>query len=1041
MGSRVPAVTGPRTRVGGAARWYWLAGLLTATLLLCAVSGTSGASAASFYWYGASPDCWQTGPNPGSSGTNCQFPGGTVISDAITGDVNTLETGEYCNVYFSTSTICNNEDSNWPLSFKTTSACASGNPFCGIQNYVSFAQQGDYPWASWAGQPALVIANILHVTAVKGPSSAWAYVCPVLEAPVRPRSYLEYCFDQWQGEKSQSNFPEAPPFAGKGYAMVRCGNVTVQGENGVADTIISPYAYNQPTPYATTTSGSSNTLTGGTTGERGFQIEVTSSDLENAIARDNSTCAPRGLPNSVASYRLVGIEDGIEGLPNTQLSATMSSLSARTEYTPVPPTASTSAAAGVQERQATVSGSVNPNGIDTHYYFQYGTTTSYGATAPAPPGSDAGSGVGSVPASTTISGLEQATTYHYRLVAINGVGEAAYGGDQTFTTHSPTVALQTSGNDLFMSTGAVTNTKGGMLKGTSPSIAALPGGGYEAAFQANNGVLWLYSSLSGTGSSTGLGMEKGTSPSIAALPGGGYVVAFQANSGDDLWVYSSVTGVGVNTNQGMLAGTSPSIAALPGGGYVVAFQNNIDDLSVWSSTGGGVNTVLGMSAGSSPSIAALSGGGYEVAVRANDTNLWLYSSATGKGSTQGLGVSSGTNPSIAGLAGGGYEVAFHASDSNLWLYSSASEKGSTQDLGMLAGASPSIAALSGGGFGVAFEASNARLWTYSSSTGEGSTEGLEMLAGTNPSLTVLPGSGYNVALQNNGNDLSISSGVNTSTILGMLKGTSPSIAALPGGGYEAAVQANNGALWLYSSLSGTGSSTGLGMEKGTSPSIAALPGGGYVVAFQANSGDDLWVYSSVTGVGVNTNQGMLAGTSPSIAALPGGGYVVAFQNNIDDLSVWSSTGGGVNTVLGMSAGSSPSIAALSGGGYEVAVRANDTNLWLYSSATEKGSTQGLGVSSGTNPSIAALSGGGYEVAFHASDSNLWLYSSATQKGSTQDLGMLTGANPSIAAVSGGGFEVAFEASNARLWTYSSSTGEASTEGLEMLAGTNPSIAE
>jgi hypothetical protein len=50
--------------------------------------------------------------------------------------------------------------------------------------------------------------------------------------------------------------------------------------------------------------------------------------------------------------------------------------------------------------------------------------------------------------------------------------------------------------------------------GTSPSIAAAPGGGFEVAFQSNTGVLWDHSPTLG-GGATGLGMLSGTSPTIA----------------------------------------------------------------------------------------------------------------------------------------------------------------------------------------------------------------------------------------------------------------------------------------------------------------------------------------------------------------------------------------------------------------------------------------------------------------------------------------------------------------------------------------------
>jgi predicted lipoprotein with Yx(FWY)xxD motif len=77
-------------------------------------------------------------------------------------------------------------------------------------------------------------------------------------------------------------------------------------------------------------------------------------------------------------------------------------------------------------------GTVNPYGLDTHYHFEYGTTTSYGTDVPMPE-ADAGSGIYSVPASQAITGLAANTTYHYRLVATNSEG-TAHGVDRSFTT-------------------------------------------------------------------------------------------------------------------------------------------------------------------------------------------------------------------------------------------------------------------------------------------------------------------------------------------------------------------------------------------------------------------------------------------------------------------------------------------------------------------------------------------------------------------------------------------------------------------------------
>jgi hypothetical protein len=78
-------------------------------------------------------------------------------------------------------------------------------------------------------------------------------------------------------------------------------------------------------------------------------------------------------------------------------------------------------------------------------------------------------------------------------------------------------------------------------------------------FQANTGQLFAYSSTKGEWANTALGMAAGTSPSIAAGSGGGWEVAFRANTGQ-LFTYSSTRGEWANTGLGVASGTSPSIA-------------------------------------------------------------------------------------------------------------------------------------------------------------------------------------------------------------------------------------------------------------------------------------------------------------------------------------------------------------------------------------------------------------------------------------------------------------------------------------------------
>jgi hypothetical protein len=96
------------------------------------------------------------------------------------------------------------------------------------------------------------------------------------------------------------------------------------------------------------------------------------------------------------------------------------------------PSKSSGYAQSASAATANLAGGVYPNGRDTTYFWQYGTTTAYDSqTTPA------GIGAGTAPVLTnaTLTGLAASTTYHYRLVATNSAG-TAYGYDYTFTTAS-----------------------------------------------------------------------------------------------------------------------------------------------------------------------------------------------------------------------------------------------------------------------------------------------------------------------------------------------------------------------------------------------------------------------------------------------------------------------------------------------------------------------------------------------------------------------------------------------------------------------------
>jgi phosphodiesterase/alkaline phosphatase D-like protein len=100
------------------------------------------------------------------------------------------------------------------------------------------------------------------------------------------------------------------------------------------------------------------------------------------------------------------------------------------------PGATTTTADGFTPTSVTLAGEVDPDGLATSYYFQYGGTSSYGHQTPPAP---AGQGTTPAPYSTLLEGLEPGRTYHYRIVAENenhGTRQTGYGQDETFTMPS-----------------------------------------------------------------------------------------------------------------------------------------------------------------------------------------------------------------------------------------------------------------------------------------------------------------------------------------------------------------------------------------------------------------------------------------------------------------------------------------------------------------------------------------------------------------------------------------------------------------------------
>lgn len=125
------------------------------------------------------------------------------------------------------------------------------------------------------------------------------------------------------------------------------------------------------------------------------------------------------------------------------------------------PAVGTGSATQVTYSSATLNGTLDPNGQSTSYYFQYGTSRAYGGQTQV---GGLAPHRGYEKVGLPVSGLQPATVYHYRLVALNA-GGAQSGKDRTFTTARVPLSLAILGAPNPVPYGAAATIEG-TLSGT-----------------------------------------------------------------------------------------------------------------------------------------------------------------------------------------------------------------------------------------------------------------------------------------------------------------------------------------------------------------------------------------------------------------------------------------------------------------------------------------------------------------------------------------------------------------------------------------------
>ncbi len=215
-----------------------------------------------------------------------------------------------------------------------------------------------------------------------------------------------------------------------------------------------------------------NPAPNGPTGQQtSYRFEVSKDGVNWTQVTSNTVVPPNGDTNFAQSVQAQGtnLEPNtsyrvrvVATRANNSGAATSAELAFLTD--PAPPVVETIAAQQISDTSAQVVGRINPGGLATSYWFEWGDDD-YGNVVPVPAGSAGAGGVAKLVVEA-LTGLEAGRFYHFRICAQNSLASGAVcGGDRLFQTRptesradgtrvyemvtSPDKVLRRGGNSQF----------------------------------------------------------------------------------------------------------------------------------------------------------------------------------------------------------------------------------------------------------------------------------------------------------------------------------------------------------------------------------------------------------------------------------------------------------------------------------------------------------------------------------------------------------------------------------------------------------------
>ena len=319
------------------------------------------------------------------------------------------------------------------------------------------------------------IAGAATPTATTGPATAIGSTTATVTGSVVPGGqattwYVQYGTSTAYGSQTAkgsagsgtiavsitSNLVDLKPGATYHYRVVATnGSGTTHGSDAVFTTLVPPGATTGAATGIGTTTATLNGTVDPNSRDTTFHFEYgtsTSYGTKTAEKSAGSGASPQNEAVAIAKlqvgktyhFRIVAKSDAGT---TTGADATFTTSSA--------PVAVTADASPIAVTTATLRGQVNPDGLSTTWWFEYGTSTAYGTKTAS---HSAGSGTTVRAVSDAITRLKTGTTYHFRLVAQNSGGRV-FGLDKALTTVGPpaavTGAAQGVGPDTAQLTGSI----------------------------------------------------------------------------------------------------------------------------------------------------------------------------------------------------------------------------------------------------------------------------------------------------------------------------------------------------------------------------------------------------------------------------------------------------------------------------------------------------------------------------------------------------------------------------------------------------------